>query len=260
MGRTLPLFWQSFLIIFLIFFSVACSFDYGASASEDDGQPDIVMQDVQYVRVRDGTPIVRFEAQGAERYEKRQTMELKNFSFEQFNAQGDDVNAVGSAENASVELESGNVHLKGGVKLEVDSEDITIKTMTLDWQDKERRLAAGTGEPVDILRSVGTNFTGWGFIADARRRTWTFSDGVKGTYIEEDDDEGDEEAAAASADAETPVDGSAEALAGDTGLPAAAGTLPTVPERPAAPGAPASPGSKAPPAAPVIPPLEDLIK
>ncbi|GHV00705.1 hypothetical protein FACS189483_10880 [Spirochaetia bacterium] len=41
---------------------------------------------------------------------------------------------------------------------------------------------------MEIRRADGTNFTGWGFSADARRRTWTFDAGVDGTYIHEDDD------------------------------------------------------------------------
>jgi LPS export ABC transporter protein LptC len=180
---------------FLISIFAACSFDYGPDSSEDSGLPDVVMKDVQYVRVRDGNPVVRFEAEGAERYESRQTMELKNFTFEQFNTAAEDVNVIGHAGDASVELESGNIHMKNGVRIEVDSEDIAIETRTLDWQDKERQLFAGTGEPVEILRSDGTSFTGWGFSADARHRTWIFENGVQGTYIDKDEDEDEDEAA-----------------------------------------------------------------
>jgi LPS export ABC transporter protein LptC len=182
--------------VFLIFVFSSCSFDYGEDTSENSGLPDVVMNDVQYVRVRDGSPVVRFDAEGAERYESRQTMELKNFSFEQFTTANEDISALGRAGNASVELDSGNIHMKNGVRIEVDSEDIAIETSTLDWQDKERQLFAGTEEPVEILRSDGTSFTGWGFSADARYRTWSFTGGVQGTYIDDDDDgeEGEPEA------------------------------------------------------------------
>jgi LPS export ABC transporter protein LptC len=181
------------MCIFLILTLGACSFDYGDDVSEDSGLPDVVMNDVQYVRIRDGNPVVRFIAEGAERYESRQTMELKNFSFEQFNTADEDVSALGRAANASVELESGNIHMQNGVRIEVDSEDITIETKTLDWQDKDRQLSAGTGEPVSILRSDGTIFTGWGFSADTRHRTWSFIEGVEGTYVDDDDDDTDDE-------------------------------------------------------------------
>jgi LPS export ABC transporter protein LptC len=179
----------SFACIFLFFALGACSFDYGPISADNEDQPNVVMNDVEYVRVKDGSPMVRFEAEGAERYEKSQTMELKNFSFEQFNTAADDVNAVGRAGNASVQLETGNIQMKNGVRIQVDSEDIAIETQNLEWQDKARQLSAGAGEPVAIHRLDGTSFTGWGFSADVRRRIWSFTDGVQGIYIDTDDDE-----------------------------------------------------------------------
>jgi LPS export ABC transporter protein LptC len=198
-----------------------CTFDYGTAGAEDSGLPDIVMNDVEYVRVRDGDPVVRFQAQRAERYEKRQTMELRDFSFEQFGNHGEDINAAGRAGTASVELDSGNIRLGGGVSIAVDSEDITIKTERLDWQDKERILSGEEDGTVQILREDGTNFTGWGFSAHVRGRTWEFSGGVDGTYIHEDEDEdageGEVDEAAEAAGGETPAgedDGIAAALTG----------------------------------------------
>jgi LPS export ABC transporter protein LptC len=175
---------------------LSCSFDYDTSPGEDKNQPDIIMKNVEYVRVRGGDPVVRFQAESVERYEDRQTMNLSNFSFDQFEDHGDEINAAGSARDASVELDSGNIRMDGDVRIVVDSEDITIETTGLEWRDKERLLSAPPGSPVEILRSDGTRFTGLGFSADTRSRTWEFSSGVSGTYIDEeeaDDDEGGEE-------------------------------------------------------------------
>jgi LPS export ABC transporter protein LptC len=190
---------------------LGCTFDYGNTAEEDTNQPDIVMNDVDYVRVRDGDPVVRFQAQRAERYEKRQTMELRDFSFEQFGNHGEDINAAGRAGTASVELESGNIRLGGGVTIAVDSEDITIETERLDWQDKERLLSGESAGEVNISRENGTSFTGRGFTADARSRTWEFLDEVNGTYIHDDDDEDE---------------GSGEAPAGETAAEASPAEAP----------------------------------
>jgi LPS export ABC transporter protein LptC len=178
-----------FLLIFPLLL-IGCSFDYGDSAEEDTG-PDLIMNNVEYVRVRDGKPQVRFEAEYAERYEKQQTMELRHFTFEQFDTTGNEINSMGKVDEASVELESGNIHMKGGVRIEVDSEDITIETESLEWQDKERIILGLEGEPVGVLKSDGTSFTGYGFSADARKRTWTFSGAVEGTYVHEDKEEDD---------------------------------------------------------------------
>jgi LPS export ABC transporter protein LptC len=173
----------------VLFLLGSCSFDYGDEVSENEDQPDIIMGNVEYVRVRDGDPVVRFRAQLAERYENRQTMELQNFSFEQFYAHGDEVNATGRAGNALVELESGNIQLEEGIIISVDSEDITIETDNLSWEDEKRILAGKEEDTVDIQRSDGTVFSGRGFTADARSRTWVFTGGVNGTYIDTEEDE-----------------------------------------------------------------------
>jgi LPS export ABC transporter protein LptC len=181
------------LFTLFILFS-GCTFDYGETSEVDDSQPDIVMNDVEYVRIRGGDPVVRFRAESAERYEKKQTMELRNFSFEQFQSHGDEINATGMAGSAHVDLESGDIVLGEGISIEVDSEDITIKTETLSWYDQERVLTGKNGGVVDITRSDGTSFYGKGFTADIRYRTWEFTDGIEGTYVDEDDEEEPDEA------------------------------------------------------------------
>jgi LPS export ABC transporter protein LptC len=168
----------------------ACSFDYGEASSNPENLPDIVMEGVEYVRVRNGNPLARFTAELAERYEDRQVMELRNFTFEQFETHGEELNAMGSAGMATVALDTGNVQLRDGIRIDVETEDITIETERLDWQDKERILTAGEGQRVDMKRSDGTDFSGWGFSANIRDRTWGFSSGIQGAYFwEEDEDE-----------------------------------------------------------------------
>lgn len=176
----------------LLLFLTSCTFDYGQLEEPDINQPDIVMENVEYVRIRSADPLARFKAERAERYEELSVMKLRNFSFEQFGNHGEDVNAQGQAGSAAVEIDSGNISLDDGVKIEVASEDITIETQRLDWKDKERILAGGETDEVNILQSSGTSFTGAGFRADARRRTWEFTGGVRGSYIYEDDDEENE--------------------------------------------------------------------
>jgi len=173
----------------------ACSFNYGDSSADDGNKPDIVMEKLEYVRVRGGDPKVRFQAEYAERWEESQTMALRNFTFEQFEDKGDSVNAEGRAGAATVQLKSGNISLSRGVRISIDSEDITIRTAGLEWKDKERILSGGSGDEVDVERSDGTSFQGRGFTADARNRTWVFSGEVKGSYVETENEEeaGEEE-------------------------------------------------------------------
>jgi LPS export ABC transporter protein LptC len=168
----------------VLFSVIACSFDYGDLSSENT-QPDITMRDVEYTRVKEGNPQVRFKAELAERYEQRQTMRLNDFSFEQYNS-GGGIDAIGSGGSASVDLDSGNIQLERGISIAIESEDIAIETPSLFWRDKERTLSGGEKDTVEITRSDGTGFSGNGFSADVRSRTWSFSLPVEGIYIHED--------------------------------------------------------------------------
>ncbi|GHV75257.1 hypothetical protein AGMMS49942_00780 [Spirochaetia bacterium] len=179
---------KTLVLLLLSLFLPSCTFDYGEEVSAGEDDPDIIMGDVDYVRVRDGDPVVRFQAELAERYDARQTMELREFSFEQFYDHGNGVNATGRAGSALVELDSGNIQLGKSILIAVDSEDITIETDKLSWQDEKRVLAGNEIDAVNITRSDGTLFSGQGFTADVRSRTWTFSGAVEGIFVDKDED------------------------------------------------------------------------
>jgi LPS export ABC transporter protein LptC len=172
----------------------ACSFDYGNMGGGDENQPDLVMDNVEYVRIRSLDPQARLQAERVERYEKRRIMELRNFSFEQFDGHSETVNAYGRAGRASYEIDSGDIRMDDGVLIEVDSEDIAIETVRIEWKDKDRTLSGGPNDEVHVYRENGTSFTGIGFQSNARSRTWSFNDTVIGTYIHDDDDDDEEEA------------------------------------------------------------------
>jgi LPS export ABC transporter protein LptC len=168
---------------------VSCTFDYGESTSSERELPDLVMVNVEYIRVRSMDPIARVQAERAERYEKQGVMKLENFTFKQYGDKGNEVNAMGGAGNASVDINSGDIFMTNGVRLEVESEDIIIETNKLEWKDESHILSAGTEDEVHILRKNGTHFSGIGLSADARRHTFEFAGSVSGFYIQDEDDE-----------------------------------------------------------------------
>jgi len=184
------------LLIFLLFlisnFSFlilsSCTFDYGESAASSSDLPDLVMENVEYMRVRSADPVARFQADRAERYEKQGIMKLQNLNFEQYGESVEDVNTSGWAGNASVDIETGDIFMDRGVRIEVVSEDIIVETYQLEWKDKPRDISSGVNDEVNIYRDDGTNFTGIGLRANARTRDWEFTGGVAGTYIYEEDE------------------------------------------------------------------------
>jgi LPS export ABC transporter protein LptC len=179
-------FWACCLLY--AFFLSACSFDYGAGTGLENTRPDIVMENIEYERVRGGDMLARFQAEHAERWEERQLMELRNFTFEQMEDHGETVNVEGAAKAAAVQIDTGDISLSGGVRVSIESEDIIINTALLEWRDKEKTISGGVEEEVDVQRSDGTSFTGRGFSADIRSRTWSFTGEVKGRYVEKDEE------------------------------------------------------------------------
>jgi LPS export ABC transporter protein LptC len=166
---------------------IACSFDYGAGTGLENTRPDIVMENIEYVRVRKGDMLARFQAEHAERWEELQIMELRSFTFEQMEDHGETVNVEGAAKAATVQIDTGDISLSGGVRISIESEDVIINTAELEWKDKEKTIKGGAEEEVDVKRSDGTTFTGKGFSADIRSRAWSFTGEVKGRYVEKDE-------------------------------------------------------------------------
>jgi len=178
-----------FFLFSLFFFLFSCTFDYGASESSGEELPDLVMQNVDYVRVRSSDPVARIRADRVERYDKQGIMKLENFSFEQYGESVEEVNASGMAGFASVDIDSGDISMDRGVRIEVETEDIIIETNNLEWKDEEKLIFTGEQDTVNILQNKGTSFTGIGLRADARSRTWEFFGNVGGTFVHEDKEE-----------------------------------------------------------------------
>jgi len=177
----------------LIFLVCACTFEYDDDGDSNRETPDLVMINVEYVRVRSSDPIARVQAERAERFEGRGIMVLHNATFEQFGEKGSEINSFGMAGSASIDIDSGDVFMSNGVRLEIESEDIILETNQLDWRDDPRILSSGERDEVRIFQENGTNFTGIGLRADARSRSWVFSGAVSGTFISEDEEEDSEE-------------------------------------------------------------------
>ncbi|MDR2792966.1 MAG: LPS export ABC transporter periplasmic protein LptC [Treponema sp.] len=175
--------------LFSLFLFSSCSFDYGVASVETNEQPDIIMNDVEYVRVRNGEPIVRFKADTAERYEKKQLMHVQEFEFEQFQNHGKEVNVQGDVGTAHIEIDTGNIQMLNGIRIDVKSDDLSIRTDTLHWEDKTRVVSAGKEDEVQIERPDGTSFSGKGFSANIREQVFMFDSGIQGVYFETEEDE-----------------------------------------------------------------------
>jgi LPS export ABC transporter protein LptC len=173
--------------VITVLFAASCSFDYDTD-SENANLPDLVMENVEYVRVRSADPVAQIQAERAERYEEQRIMKIQNFSFEQYGNSGREVNTTGKVGNATVDIETGDILMENDIRIEVTSEDITIETQQLEWKDGQRLLYTRDNGEVYIYQPDGTNFTGTGLHVNARSREWSFSGNTSGTYIYEEED------------------------------------------------------------------------
>ena len=170
---------------------MACSFAYDTYQPNDD-EPNMVMENAEYVRIKNGSPEIRVQAEEIRQYEAKHTMELDIFTFEQYNpapvgqAEIPGINARGKAGLAQMETDTNNFYMRGGVSLEVVSEDFSLETEEVSWQNEEKTLKAPGS--VSLNRSNGTTIQGKGFLADVRGRSWEFESAVEGSIIEDDDD------------------------------------------------------------------------
>jgi LPS export ABC transporter protein LptC len=171
------------------FFLWSCSFDYGQSEVSSEEQPEIIMHDVDYVRVENGERMVQFVAEKAEQYEESRTMKLSNFSFTQFSNNEDTEDTSGFAGSGEINLDSKDVILNDNVNINAASEDMQILAEELSWKDSTKELDAGAEEEVNIERPDGTVLSGKGFSADLRTKTWEFSSGISGIYVHEEENE-----------------------------------------------------------------------
>lgn len=172
-----------------------CSFDYGALSDEGSSTiPDLIMTDVEYVRVQDGKPVVRLQAEKISRYDKEKRMEVEFPRFAQYASDGSE-GARGGASSATVDTESGDVVLSGGVVMSVPEEDVLLETERLDWLDKDRILSGAAGFPLLVKRGDGSSLSGPGFRVDSRSKRWSFSGAVSGIYVD-DADKADDKAEA----------------------------------------------------------------
>lgn len=180
---------KKLFLLFLVYLLFAsCTFDYGQSDSTDDDQPDLIMENVEYVRVRSADTLARVQADRMERYEEKRIVKLENITFEQYGESGAEVNVLGNLGYATVETDTGDIFMERGVRIDSKTEDLTLETDRLEWKDEERNLLSGDGDQIYVYKPDGTKFTGTGLRANTRMRTWDFLGRVSGIYIYEENE------------------------------------------------------------------------
>jgi len=170
----------------------SCTFVYNENQSEEYNYPNVTMEDLTYVRMEDGKLSAKLEAESADRYEKKHSMELSNYTFEQYN-ENEEVDSYGKGGAAVVELSTNNVLMTNDVEINVGTEGMVLKGEDLTWKDSAKTLTSNEDSKVNIKDKDGSEVTGNGFAANIRPREWSFKSDVDGSYLFEEDEAHEQE-------------------------------------------------------------------
>ncbi|AEJ20858.1 LPS export ABC transporter periplasmic protein LptC [Gracilinema caldarium] len=181
-----------FLVVFILIgiecIFLSCSFDYGTSSEPEQEKPDLVMKDVDYVRVSDGKISLHMQADQINRYESKKLLQVQNISFEQYSKNSVGPDAVGSAGFAQFWTATSDAAFSGGVQIYINSENLSIEAKSLQWNHNSKKLLGPLDDQVLLKKSDGSILVGKNFSADGRSRSWQFTGPVSGTYQEDTDE------------------------------------------------------------------------
>ncbi|MCF7929434.1 MAG: LPS export ABC transporter periplasmic protein LptC [Spirochaetales bacterium] len=173
--------------------TAACSLDYKDSRlaeTADETTPDAVFSGYKHTVVEHDSPLARITASTARIYEKRNTYELEEVGYKEYNPAGE-ITTEGTADTADYNTESEIVELRGNLRFYSYEEEAELETEYLRWNDSEETLEGRAGEKVRLRDSDGSWAEGTGFSATAADRTVRFEGPVRGRYKNEQDGAGD---------------------------------------------------------------------
>jgi len=100
---------------------LSCSFDYGLMEEGESDQPDLVMQDVDYVRVTDGSIAFHMQADRIDHFENNHLFQVQNIRFEQFSEGVTEPDSVGAAGFAQFWTTTQDAVFAEGVRIMIPS-------------------------------------------------------------------------------------------------------------------------------------------
>jgi LPS export ABC transporter protein LptC len=174
------------LVILLV--TVSCSLDYGESQLADDISdeiPDTILTGVSHTVVRDNTVRFRITAERVESFAEQNRQYLYAVTFTEYDTAGE-VRTEGTADFADFQTDTEDVEITGNLRFYSVPDEAWLDARYLYWDSEERQLTSRPEESVSLEKSDGTSIIGRGFTAEMDRSVIIFTDGVRGTIVEEE--------------------------------------------------------------------------
>jgi len=206
----------SVAILLALVLASACSFNYeGANAPGGEELPDAVFHDFDHNVYMGGTKVLSLHAGLAESYDKDGRMVLHDVDFSSYSRGSGALAAEGHAESAVFHSETQDAEFSGSITIRSTQEDASLEAEYLEWKGADKTLSGGLDRSVTVTRGDGSWLRGAGFVADSRRRAFSFREAVEGAFVSpvgENADDGD--AVVGAAGQPVPAAGSAAGGAG----------------------------------------------
>ncbi|MBN2509717.1 MAG: LPS export ABC transporter periplasmic protein LptC [Spirochaetales bacterium] len=174
--------------LLLLFLAAGCSLDYGTALTDDDisnTTPNTVIEEMTFVSVRQGRPVMEITAERALSYNSRKETHLEGVHFREFDARGD-VAAEGSGGRGVYFLDTENVEMEDGLNLYSQTEESGISAEHLYWTKKTKELTGRKDSLVRIERDDGTFIQGYEFRGNLQTKTFTFETNSSGMLVTEE--------------------------------------------------------------------------
>ena len=169
------------IILYSLLFALSCSLEYDSSVSDELSEtvPSSVLYGVEQIQVKNGTPRAAFSAAEARVWEKKDSTELFEVKFQEFDEKGE-VITEGVADYLSIN-DKNDATISGGISAYSNRNEASIKADELNWVDDKRLLTSPGGNPVVISLDGGSVLQGLGFSADLYTNTIGFTGSVEGS-------------------------------------------------------------------------------
>jgi hypothetical protein len=180
-----------FAVLCAAVLSASCSIQYQSVADNSDAVPEFTLRNASVSRYEKGVLRVRADAALVEQYKNKNVYYAQGVECEVF-ADDRALQTKGMFGFIAADIDNELYTFFDSVTIENYSEETSVRAETLKWSGKTGLLASAKESTVTITRqnadagnfegeipaggSISFSFTGSGFSADAKKRTYRFSD------------------------------------------------------------------------------------
>ena len=151
-----------------------------------DEIPNSVLENFSQTVVENGKVSYFLSADYAESYNSRGVTYFDNIGFSEYTSDGK-TGTEGAAEKAIHYSDTDNIVFDGRIILNSESQDFVVKADYLEWNNEKKILKSLDKTYVVIEQGEETKVEGYGFIADAKDKSFTFLEKAYGRFVEDEE-------------------------------------------------------------------------